>query len=155
MRLSESSLGPVGTSEARVKGPWGAILSTLVTSGEASPAQVEVEAALGKVVSPAVYRDLLGGGASTGRKLVQSGRKKYPSASRGTPRMTFPRAAPRNDRQQEARDQASAHPDLALLASKLAALTSWLLADMVEEECSLLNPDVVREDVVVVDQNFG
>jgi hypothetical protein len=51
--------------------------------------------------------------------------------------------------------EASAHPDLALLASKLAALTSWLLADMAEEECSLLNPDAVREDVVVVDQNSG
>jgi hypothetical protein len=51
--------------------------------------------------------------------------------------------------------EASAHPELPLLASKLAALTSWLLADMVEEERSLLSPDVVRDDVVVVDQNCG
>lgn len=50
---------------------------------------------------------------------------------------------------------ASAHPELPLLASKLAALTSWLLADMAEEECVLLNPDAVRDDVVVVDQNSG
>ncbi len=51
--------------------------------------------------------------------------------------------------------EAAAHPDLPLLASKLAALTSWLLADMVEEECSLLNPDSVRDDLVVIDQNSG
>ena len=51
--------------------------------------------------------------------------------------------------------EASTHPELPLLASKLAALTSWLLADMVEEERSLLNPDAVRDDVVVVDQNSG
>jgi hypothetical protein len=51
--------------------------------------------------------------------------------------------------------EASTHPGLPLLASKLAALTSWLLADMVEEERALLNPEVVREDVVVVDQNSG
>jgi hypothetical protein len=47
------------------------------------------------------------------------------------------------------------HPELPLLASKLAALTAWLLADMGEEECSLLNPDAVRDDLVVVDQNSG
>lgn len=51
--------------------------------------------------------------------------------------------------------EASAHPELPLLAIKLAALTSWLLADMVDEECSLLNPDSVRDDIVVVDQNSG
>jgi len=51
--------------------------------------------------------------------------------------------------------EASAHPELPLLASKLAALTAWLLADMVEEERSLLNPDAVRDDLVVVDQNSG
>jgi hypothetical protein len=51
--------------------------------------------------------------------------------------------------------EAATHPELPLLASKLAALTSWFLADMVEEERSLLNPDTVREDVVVVDQNSG
>jgi hypothetical protein len=52
-------------------------------------------------------------------------------------------------------NEASTQPELPLLASKLAALTSWLLADMVEEERSLLNPDAVRDDVVVVDQNSG
>jgi len=51
--------------------------------------------------------------------------------------------------------EASLHPELPLLASKLAALTSWLLADMQEEERSLLNPDAVRDDVVVVDQTCG
>jgi len=51
--------------------------------------------------------------------------------------------------------EAAAHPDLPLLASKLAALTCWLLADMVEEEYSLLNPDSIRDDVVVIDQNSG
>jgi hypothetical protein len=51
--------------------------------------------------------------------------------------------------------EASTHPELPLLASKLAALTSWLLADMAEEECALLNPDSVRDDIVVVDQNSG
>ena len=51
--------------------------------------------------------------------------------------------------------EAAAHPELPLLASKLAVLTSLLLADVVEEECSLLNPDCVRDDVVVVDQNSG
>ncbi len=51
--------------------------------------------------------------------------------------------------------EAATHPELPLLASKLAALTSWLLADMVEEERSLLNPDAVRDDIVVVDQNSG
>ena len=51
--------------------------------------------------------------------------------------------------------EASTHPELPLLASKLAALTSWLLADMEEEERSLLNPDAVRDDPVVVDQNSG
>jgi len=51
--------------------------------------------------------------------------------------------------------EAAAHPELPLLASKLAALTSWLLADMLEEEISLLNPDAVRDDAVVVDQNSG
>ena len=51
--------------------------------------------------------------------------------------------------------EACAHPELPLLAIKLAALTSWLLADMVEEESSLLNPDSVRDDIVVVDQNSG
>jgi hypothetical protein len=51
--------------------------------------------------------------------------------------------------------EAAAQPELPLLASKLAALASWLLADMLEEETSLLNPDAVRDDAVVVDQNSG
>ncbi len=51
--------------------------------------------------------------------------------------------------------EASMHPELPLLASKLASLTSWLLADMQEEERSLLNPDAVRDDIVVIDQNSG
>jgi Hemerythrin HHE cation binding domain len=50
---------------------------------------------------------------------------------------------------------ASAHPELPELAAKLAFLTGWLLADMAEEEASLLNPDVVRDDIIVVDQNGG
>ena len=42
-----------------------------------------------------------------------------------------------------------------MLPAKLAFLTEWLLADMAEEEKSLLVPDVVRDDVVVVDQACG
>ena len=42
-----------------------------------------------------------------------------------------------------------------MLAAKLAFLTEWLLADMLEEERSLLVPDVVRDDVVVIDQASG
>ena len=53
--------------------------------------------------------------------------------------------------------EAVAHPQLPTLAAKLAFLTTWLLADMAEEERSLLNPDVVRDgdDSVVVDQTSG
>lgn len=51
--------------------------------------------------------------------------------------------------------EASAFPQLPILAAKLAFLTEWLLADMVEEERSLLVPDVVRDDVIVVDQSSG
>lgn len=51
--------------------------------------------------------------------------------------------------------EASSQPELPLLASKLAALIAWLLADMMEEERSLLNPDAVRDDVVVINQNSG
>jgi hypothetical protein len=46
-------------------------------------------------------------------------------------------------------------PDGPMLAAKLAFLTSWLLADMNEEERSLLIPDVIRDDVVTVDQSDG
>ena len=52
-------------------------------------------------------------------------------------------------------DEARAHPELATLAAKLAFLTQWLLADMAEEESALLVPDVVRDDVVVIDQSCG
>ncbi len=52
-------------------------------------------------------------------------------------------------------NEACRHPELPTLAAKLAALTSWLLADMAEEERSVLNPDTVRDDVVVVDQTCG
>ncbi len=51
--------------------------------------------------------------------------------------------------------EACHHPELPILAVKLAALASWLLADMAEEERSLLNPDTLREDTVVVDQTCG
>jgi hypothetical protein len=51
--------------------------------------------------------------------------------------------------------EACAHPGLPTLAVKLAFLTSWLLADMDEEERSFIIPDVVRDDIVVVDQASG
>jgi len=51
--------------------------------------------------------------------------------------------------------EACAFPHFPLLAAKLAFLTEWLLADMNEEERSLLIPEVVRDDVVIVDQNSG
>jgi iron-sulfur cluster repair protein YtfE (RIC family) len=51
--------------------------------------------------------------------------------------------------------EAGAYPQLPTLAAKLAFLTSWLLADMEEEERCLLIPEVVRDDIVVVDQTGG
>jgi hypothetical protein len=51
--------------------------------------------------------------------------------------------------------EASAHPELATLAVKLGFLATWLLADMTEEEQSLLVPDVIRDDIVVIDQSTG
>ncbi len=51
--------------------------------------------------------------------------------------------------------EASHHPELPTLAAKLSALTSWLLADMDEEERAVLNPDTLRDDVVVIDQTCG
>ena len=53
--------------------------------------------------------------------------------------------------------EAVAHPLLPTLAAKLAFLTSWLLADMSEEERCLITPDVVRDDddCVVIDQADG
>jgi Hemerythrin HHE cation binding domain len=46
-------------------------------------------------------------------------------------------------------------PQLPTLAVKLAFLTTWLLADMQDEESNLLTPEVVRDDVVVIDQSSG
>ena len=51
--------------------------------------------------------------------------------------------------------EACAFPNFALLAAKLAFLTEWLLADMNEEERSLLTADVIRDDVVSIDQSSG
>jgi hypothetical protein len=51
--------------------------------------------------------------------------------------------------------EACSHPQLPLLAAKLAFLTSWLAADMSEEEECLLIPDVIRDDSVVIDQSSG
>lgn len=51
--------------------------------------------------------------------------------------------------------EACHHPELPTLAVKLGALVSWLLADMAEEERSLLNPETLREDTVVIDQTYG
>jgi hypothetical protein len=52
-------------------------------------------------------------------------------------------------------NEAKAAPELPMLAAKLAFLTSWLLEDMVEEERSLLTSEIVREDLVAVDQSDG
>jgi hypothetical protein len=51
--------------------------------------------------------------------------------------------------------EATEAPHLPTLAAKLAFLTKWLLEDMVEEERTLLTSDVVREDLVSVDQSDG
>jgi hypothetical protein len=51
--------------------------------------------------------------------------------------------------------EARLYPVLPLLATKLSFLASWLLADMEEEERSLLIPEVVRDEVIVVDQVDG
>jgi len=51
--------------------------------------------------------------------------------------------------------EACQHPELPTLAAKLAALTSWLMADMAEEERALLKPDALRDDIVIVDQTCG
>ena len=52
-------------------------------------------------------------------------------------------------------EEARRQPDLATLAVKLAFLSDWLYADMLEEERSLLNPDVIRDDAVAIDQSCG
>jgi hypothetical protein len=51
--------------------------------------------------------------------------------------------------------EACAFPQVPILAAKLAFLAAWLLADMEEEERSLLLPDVVRDDVIAIDQSTG
>lgn len=51
--------------------------------------------------------------------------------------------------------EACHHPELPTLAAKLSALTCWLLADMDEEERSLLDSGTLRDDIVVVDQTCG
>jgi len=51
--------------------------------------------------------------------------------------------------------EACAFPEMPMLAAKLAFLTEWLLADMGEEESALLIPEVIRDDVVTVDQSSG
>ena len=51
--------------------------------------------------------------------------------------------------------EARAHPELPTLAAKLAFLTSWLLADMGEEERCLLIPEVIRDDQITIDQTCG
>jgi hypothetical protein len=51
--------------------------------------------------------------------------------------------------------EAKAAPQLPTLAAKLAFLTSWLLDDMREEERTVLHPDVLRDDSIVVDQSDG
>lgn len=52
-------------------------------------------------------------------------------------------------------DEAKAGPQVPMLAAKLAFLTSWLLDDMEEEERTLLTPEVVRDDLIAVDQSDG
>jgi hypothetical protein len=47
--------------------------------------------------------------------------------------------------------EACAYPELPTLAAKLAFLTSWLLADMVEEERGLMIPDVAGDDRAPID----
>ncbi|HVV51214.1 MAG TPA: hemerythrin domain-containing protein [Polyangia bacterium] len=51
--------------------------------------------------------------------------------------------------------EACHHPELPTLAAKLATMAAWLLADMDQEERSVLNPDTLRDDIVVVDQTCG
>ncbi|MEP6651932.1 MAG: hemerythrin domain-containing protein [Myxococcales bacterium] len=48
--------------------------------------------------------------------------------------------------------EAKAGPLVPLLAAKLAFLASWLLDDMDEEERTMLTPDVMRDDVLPLDQ---
>ena len=52
-------------------------------------------------------------------------------------------------------EDAQFQPDLAPLAVKLAFLSDWLYADMLEEERSLLHPDVIRDDAGAIGQSCG
>ncbi len=52
-------------------------------------------------------------------------------------------------------EEARRAPGLTTLAVKLSFLTSWLLEDMEEEERCLLTPDVIRDDIIVIDQSGG
>jgi hypothetical protein len=51
--------------------------------------------------------------------------------------------------------EACAGPLVPTLAAKLAFLTSWLLTDMEEEERTLVTPETVRDDVIIIDQDGG
>ncbi len=51
--------------------------------------------------------------------------------------------------------EAKAFPKLPTLAAKLAFLARWLLDDMEEEERTFLTEDVVRDDIVTIDQSCG
>jgi len=52
-------------------------------------------------------------------------------------------------------EEAIAGPKLPALAAKLDTLARWLLEDMEEEERCLLIPDVIRDDIIVIDQTSG
>ncbi|MDB4979307.1 MAG: hypothetical protein JWM82_59 [Myxococcales bacterium] len=52
-------------------------------------------------------------------------------------------------------EEAKAAPFVPLLGAKLAFLATWLLNDMDEEERTMLTPDVLRDDLVAVDQSDG
>jgi hypothetical protein len=52
-------------------------------------------------------------------------------------------------------EEAKRGPRVPMLAAKLAFLASWLLDDMAEEERTLLTPEVVRDDLIAVDQSDG
>jgi len=51
--------------------------------------------------------------------------------------------------------EACAGPLVPTLAAKLAFLTSWLLTDMEEEERTLVTPETVRDDAIIIDQDGG
>jgi hypothetical protein len=51
--------------------------------------------------------------------------------------------------------EAIAAPQLPTLAAKLAFLTTWLLEDMKEEEATVLTSELLRDDLVNVDQSSG